>query len=293
MYKQIATNKRNTIFILFGFIIFISLIGSCFAYFYNDWKIAIFTLIFSTAYAIFQFFISAKLAVLMTGAKPIEKKDNKRLYNTVENLCITTGLPMPKIYIIEDPAPNAFAAGLSPEKSIVAATTGLLNIMNDEELNAVMAHEISHIKNYDIRISMVTFALVSVVGFISDLGLRMLYFGRRSRDSEETSPVGILILFFVYLLAPIAAIVAQMAVSREREYLADSSAALITRYPEGMISALKKLQSHSQPMYRQNSATSALFINNPMKKGFWGDIFSTHPAIEKRIAKLEHGKKNF
>ena len=292
MYKQIAANKRNTVLIMVGFIIIISLVGCAFAYAYNNWGIAVWFLFLATVYAIIQYFLSVPLTIAMTGAKEIKKSDNPRLYNAVENLSITTGLPMPKVYIINDPAPNAFATGRDPNHSIVAATSGLLDIMNDNELTAVMAHEMSHVKNYDIRVSMIVFGLVCVVGFISDLGLRMLFFGNR-RKNEERSPIGLIIVAVTSILAPLAAALAQAAVSREREYLADMSAAHITRYPEGMISALKKLDTHSQPMRAQNAATEAMYINSPLKKGTIASLFSTHPPIEKRIARLENAKEKF
>lgn len=294
MYKQIAANKRKTIIIMVGFVVFIGLIGCAFAYAYGDIKIAFWVLTFAIIYAVIQYYLSASLSVAMTGAKEIQKKDNPRLYNIVENLSITTGLPMPKVYIIDDPAPNAFATGRDPEHSLVAATTGLLEIMNDKELAAVMAHEMSHIKNYDIRVSLIVFGLVCVIGFISDIGFRMLYFGgRRSSDKDDGSPIGLLILAITAILAPITAALAQMAVSREREYLADMSAAHITRYPEGMISALKKLDTHARPMCSQNSAMNALYINNSLRKGTISNLFSTHPPIEKRIARLENAKEKF
>ncbi|MBR2997380.1 zinc metalloprotease HtpX [Candidatus Saccharibacteria bacterium] len=291
MYKQIAANKRNTWIILIGFIVVIAGIGCAFAYAYGDWGIAIWVLVASTAYAAIQYFLSASLATAMTGAHEIQKKDNPKLWDTVENLSITTGLPMPKVYIIDDPAPNAFATGRDPQHAIVAATTGLLDIMDNKELTAVMAHEMSHVKNYDIRVSTIVFGLVCVIGFIADIGTRMLFFG--GRDSSDRSPLGFIIVIATSILAPIAALLAQMAVSREREYLADASAVNITRYPEGMIAALKKLDTHARPMRQQNSSTEALFINNPLKKGTISNLFSTHPPIEKRIARLEDGKKTF
>jgi heat shock protein HtpX len=199
---------------------------------------------------------------------------------------------MPDVYIIDDPAPNAFATGRDPKHSIVAATTGLIDIMDDKELTAVMAHEMSHVKNYDIRVSMIVFGLVCVIGVISDLGMRMLWYGDRRR-SDERSPVGLVIMLATAILAPVAASLAQMAVSRQREYLADASAVNITRYPEGMISALKKLDSHTRPMHQQNTATEAMFITSPLKKGMISNLFSTHPPIEKRIERLEHGKFSF
>lgn len=291
MYKQIAANKRKTWIILIGFILIIAGIGCAFAYAYGDWGIAIWVLVASAIYASIQYFLSASLATAMTGAKQIQKKDNPKLYNTVENLSISVGLPMPKVYLINDPAPNAFATGRDPKHAVVAATTGLLDIMDSKELTAVMAHEISHIKNYDIRVSTIVFGLVCLIGFIADIGTRMLFFGGRS--SDDRSPLGFIIVLVTSILAPIAALIAQMAVSREREYLADASAVNITRYPEGMISALKKLDTHARPMHQQNSSTEALFINNPLRKGTISNLFSTHPPIEKRIARLEDGKKTF
>lgn len=292
MYKQIAANKRHTVYIMVGFVAVISLIGAAIAYWLDDWWITAWVLGVATVYALIQYYAASSLAVAMTGAKQIKKSDNPRLYNAVENLSITTGMPMPKVYIIDDPAPNAFATGRDPSHAIVAATTGLLDIMDNKELTAVMAHEMSHVKNYDIRVSMITFGLVCIVGFIADLGLRMLWY-TNDRDSDDRSPIGLVVMLFVSILAPIAASLAQLAVSREREYLADASAVNITRYPEGMISALKKLDTHSRPMHKQNAATEALFINNPMKKSAIGSMFSTHPPIEKRIERLEHGKQTF
>ena len=292
MYKQIAANKRRTIFIMIGFVVIIAAISAIFAYYFDNWYIAIWTLTFAVIYAVLQYFLSGSLSVVMTGAREIEKKDNPRLYNIVENLSITTGLPMPKVYIIDDPAPNAFATGRDPKHAIVAATSGLIDIMDDNELTAVMAHELSHVKNYDIRVSTIVFGLVCVVGLMSDLAARMIFYGNRRRE-EERSPVGAIMLFVTAILAPIFAAITQMAVSREREYLADASAVNITRYPEGMISALKKLAAQSQPMKRQNSATASMYINNPLRKGLFSNLFSTHPPIEKRIERLENGKKTF
>ena len=228
----------------------------------------------------------------MTGAHEITKKDNRRFYNIVENLSITTGLPMPKVYIIDDKAPNAFATGRDPNHASVAATTGLIDIMDDKELTAVMAHEMSHVKNYDIRVSMIVFGLVCVIGLISDLAFRMMFYGSRQRDNEG-SPVGYVLVLIAAILSPIVASMAQMAVSRQREYLADASAVNITRYPEGMINALKKLQAHTQPMRSQNIAMEAMFITNPLRKGFFNNLFSSHPPLEKRIERLEHGKETF
>ena len=292
MYKQIAENKRRTVVIIMGFVLMIGVIAGLFAWFYRDPWIAVWTIVVAIIYALIQYYFAGNIAMAMTGAKEIVKKDNPRLYNIVENLSITTGLPMPKVYIIDDKAPNAFATGRDPKHAAVAATTGLMDIMNDKELTAVMAHEMSHVKNYDIRVSMIVFGLVCVIGLISDFGFRFMYYGNRRRDNEG-SPVGYVLILIVAILAPIFAGIAQMAVSRQREFLADASAVNITRYPEGMIDALKKLQSHSQPMHSQNIATEAMYINNPLRKGFFRNLFSSHPPIEKRIERLEHGKNTF
>ncbi|MBR3131014.1 M48 family metalloprotease [Candidatus Saccharibacteria bacterium] len=292
MYKNIAANKRNTVFIMIGFVLFVAAIGALFAYAYDDWMIAAWVMGAATVYATIQYFAASRIAVAMTGAKKIEKKDNPRLYDTVENLAITAGLPMPEVYIIEDKAPNAFASGRDPEHSLVCATTGLLDIMDNKELTAVMAHEMSHVKNYDIRVSTIVFGLVCMIGFIADIGWRIAWRSNR-RSSEDSSPVGMIMLMLAIVVAPIAASLAQMAASRQREYLADSSAVMLTRYPEGMISALKKLETHSQPMQQQNPATEAMFISNPLKKKGVNGLFSTHPPIEKRIERLENAKFKF
>lgn len=290
MYKQIAENKRNTVLIFLGFIALISIIGGGFAYIYDDPSIMIMSTIVALIYAAIQYFFSTQLAIMMTGAKKANRRDNRRLYNIVENLTITAGLPMPEVYIIDDPAPNAFATGRDPDHAVVAATTGLIDIMDDKELTAVMAHELSHVKNYDIRVSAIAFALVCVIGFLSDIGFRMMRYSRK--NDKENSPVGLFMIILTAIFAPFAASIAQMAVSREREYLADISAVEITRYPEGMISALKKLEEHSRPMARQNAATEAMFINSPLRKQAV-NLFSTHPPIEKRIERLEHAKYSF
>ena len=292
MYKQIAQNKRRTIFIMMVFVMIIVAIAAAVAYFLNDWYVLLWVSIASIVYALIQYFAAGSLATAMAGAREIEKKDNPRLYNVVENLSITTGLPMPKVYIIDEKAPNAFATGRDPQHAVVAATTGLLDIMNDKELTAVMAHEMSHVKNYDIRVSMIVFGLVCVIGLISDIAMRMMFYGNRRRDNEG-SPVAYILIALAAIFAPFCAAIAQMAVSREREYLADASAVNITRYPEGMIDALKKLQSHSQPMKNQNSAQASMYINDPLRKGFMSSMFSTHPPLEKRIERLENGKWNF
>ena len=207
----------------------------------------------------------------------------------MENLTISENLPLPKIYIIDDPAPNALASGRDPKNAIIAVTTGLLDIMDDRELRAVLAHELSHIKNYDIRLSMIVFGLVALIGVLSDLGIRML---RRSDKDDIKSPVGLILALAVLFFMPLVAVLTKFAVSRQREYLADISAAKIIGAPEDMIAALQKLQTHGRPMYRQNSAAASMFINET-SKGFFSKAFSTHPSLESRIQKLEESKNVF
>jgi heat shock protein HtpX len=194
-------------------------------------------------------------------------------------------MPMPKVYIIDDPAPNAFATGRDPKHAIVAATSGLIELMDDNELEAVMAHEMGHVGNYDIRLGMITFGLVSAIGFLSDIVLRMFFYG--DSDNEERSPIAIVIGIIVIILAPIIAALIQMAISRQREYLADATSAMTTRNPDSMISALEKLKDNARPMQKQTTSTAHLFMVNPLNKSFVSKLFSTHPPIEERVARLK------
>lgn len=292
MYKAIASNKRNTLLIMAAFVAIITGIGWVVSYFYGDTSITLWVLIGAALYALVQYFLAGKLAVAMTGAQQIEKRDSPRLYRTVENLAITLGMPTPKIYIIEDSAPNAFATGRNPQHAIVAATTGLIDIMDDRELDAVMAHEMGHIQNYDIRVSMIAFGLVSAIGLLSDIVLRMLFFGGDRRDTN-TNPVVLIIGLFVVILAPIVAAIIQLAISRQREYLADSTGALTIRDSDAMIGALEKLKAHGKPMHRQQSATAQLFISNPLQPGFFSKLFSSHPPLEDRIKRLQQNADKF
>jgi len=227
------------------------------------------------------------MALALNGAHEIQKKDNPRLWRIVENLAITNGMPMPKVYIIEDSAPNAFATGRDPRHSVVAATTGILEIMDDKELEGVMAHELGHVKNYDIRVSMVAFALTAAISLIADIMLRVTIF---SGDDENNNPLFFFLGIIAAILAPLVAMVIQLAISRQREYLADATSALTTRYPDGLISALEKLETTSTAMKRQNSSTAHLFFANPLKKKSLAGMFSTHPPIEDRIARLQEMK---
>jgi heat shock protein HtpX len=244
--------------------------------------------IVALAYALIQYFLADKLAILCTGARQIEKVENPRHYKIIEKLADDMKLPMPKVYIIDDPAPNAFATGRDPQHACVAATSGLLEIMDDKELRAVMGHEMSHVKNYDIRVSMIVFGLAAIVGLISDMGLRMLFWS--DRDEEDNSPVGVVFALVTLILAPFVATMIQLAISRQREFLADASSASVTD-TDDMISALRKLDAHVRPMRQQNVAAEALFIAGPLKKSVISKLFSTHPPIEARIERLENAKK--
>lgn len=290
MYKAIAANKRNTVIIMAVFVGIIGAIGWAVSYMYADQSIAFWVIGVAFVYALIQYFAASKLAVAMSGAHEIEKRDNPRLYRIVENLTITTGMPMPKVYIIDDPAPNAFATGRDPKHAIVAATTGIMDVMSDRELEAVMAHEISHVRNYDIRVSMIAFGLVSAIGILSDIALRMFFFSDRR---ENVNPVVLVIGIILIVLAPIIALLVQMAISRQREYLADASGVLATRDSEGLASALEKLQQHGRPMQKQHTSTAHLFLNNPLKTGFFNKMFSTHPPLEERIARLRNNADKF
>ena len=285
MYSSISTNKRNTVLIFSLFIAIIGGIGLAFAWGYRDISIFWTTLIIAAIYAFVEYTMSSKIAIKMSGATEVTRSQAPELYAAVETVSITAGILMPKVYVIQDPAPNAFAAGTKPENSLVCATTGLLEIMDKAELEAVMAHEISHIKNYDIRVSMAAFALTAAIGFIADILARVIFLNDDDRDS--INPITLLIGLAVAVIAPLLASITQLAISRQREYLADASAVMITRYPDGMISALAKLQQHSRPMQRQNSSMASMYINNPLKKGFMNKLFSTHPPLEDRIKRLQ------
>lgn len=292
MYGAIAANKRNTVIIMATFVGLISAIGYLISLYFGETSITYWVIGGSAIYALIQYFAASKLAIMTTGAKEIEKRDNPRLYRIVENLAITIGIPTPKVYLIDDPAPNAFATGRDPKHAVVAATTGILDIMDDRELEAVMAHEMGHVQNYDIRVSMIAFGLVSAIGFLSDIALRMLFYGGNDRD-RQVSPVVMIIGVIVIILAPIMAALIQMAVSRQREYLADATGALTTRDPEGLASALGKLEKKGRPMQHQSTSTAHLFFNNPLKPGMIASLFSTHPPLADRIARLRNTEGKF
>lgn len=261
-------------------------LGLLASYIYQSWTIVIITMVVAAIYALIQYFAAGKQAIMMAGAHEItDQSQHPRLWRTVENLCIASGMPMPKIYIVNDPSPNAFATGRDPEHAMVAATTGLLDILNDSELEGVMAHELSHVRNYDIRVSMIVFGLVVAVGFIADMLLRMAFFGR-GRNNQN--PAILIVGLAAMIIAPLIAAIVQAAVSRQREYLADASGAMLTRYPEGLANALHKISQASAtvPLRRQSTSMSHMWFSDPNRPGFMARLFSTHPPIGDRIQRL-------
>ncbi len=292
MYGAIAANKRNTLLIMAVFIGLVSAVGWAISVYLGNTSITYWVIGGAFLYALIQYFAASKLAVMSTGAKEIEKRDNPRLYRIVENLSITTGMPMPKVYLIDDPAPNAFATGRDPKHAVVAATTGIMDVMSDRELEAVMAHEMGHVQNYDIRVSMIAFGLVSAIGILSDIALRMMFFGG-DNDNRNVPPIFMVVGIVVIILAPIMAMLIQFAVSRQREYLADATGAMTTRDPEGLASALEVLEQTGRPMQKQSSSTAHLFFSNPLKPGAISSLFSTHPPLQDRIARLRKNAGKF
>ena len=295
MYRAIAANKRNTIFIIALFLIIIGALGLVANYMYSpsgSYSIFIGTVVGAIIYVVIQYFAASGQAVALSGAKQIEKRDNPRLYRTVENLAITTGMPMPKVYIIDDPAPNAFAAGRDPKHAVVAATTGLLDLMDDSELEGVMAHEMGHVQNYDIRVTTIVFGLVVAVGFLADILLRMSFFSRGGRGNNG-NVVFVVLGLAAMIVAPIVATAVQAAVSRQREYLADATGALTTRHPDALASALEKLGAYGRPMQKQNSTMAHMWIADPTKPGIIDRMFSTHPPIAERAKRLRESGLRF
>ncbi len=286
MYSQIAQNKRRTFYIMFFFVAFIVLIVWIFAKYLNGGTGIFYgALIGSLAYAIFSYFAGSRMSLALTGAKPVQKKDNPRLYRIVENLAITDGLPTPKVFMIDDPAPNAFATGRNADKASVCVTAGLLEIMNDQELEAVLAHEFWHIKNYDMTVNMIAFALTAIISLLADIMIRVAFFG--GNDREENNQVFLVLGIIAAILAPIIATLIQLAITREREYLADATSAMTTRYPEGLISALTKISTTGSALKKQNTATAHFFFANPLKGHSITNLFSTHPPINLRIDRLK------
>ncbi len=293
MYSQIDSNKRKTWVLIAAVSAFIVLLFYVFALAYgtDPGATIIAGVIFASIYSLIAYYLSDKAALMSSGAKQIQKSDAPEIWRLVENLCISSGLPMPKIYIINEDVPNAFATGRDPKHASIAFTTGLLKIMNKQELEGIAAHELSHVKNYDIRIMTITVVLVGLIILIAEIFLRLgLHGGRGNKKSGQAGLILLIIGIVLAILSPFIAQLIKLAVSRTREYLADASGALMTRYPDGLASALEKLKMHSGKMKKANHATAHMYISNPFgarkKPSGLSKLFSTHPPIEDRIKKL-------
>jgi len=299
VYSAIARNKRNTVLIVLVFLLITGALGFLGGYLAGNVSIGLIVLAVALDYAVLQYFLAARQATAIAGGIEIDRTTEPRLWRTVENLAITTGMPMPRVFVIDDPSPNAFATGRDPDHAIVAATTGLLAIMDDQELQGVMAHELGHVRNYDIRVSTMVFGLVVAVGLIADVLLRISIFsglsgGRnRNNDNGGGNPILLIAGIVAVIVAPIAAAGVQAAVSRQREYLADATGAMTTRHPEGLARALEKLGAYGRPMRTQNSSMAHLWIADPMRPGVMDRLFSTHPPLPDRIARLRGSLDRF
>lgn len=293
LFDQIASNKRRTWFLLIAFFGLLALIGAAVGYLWLDSAFGglVLAFIIGGIYAISMIFQSTEVVMAMNGAREVSEQEAPELYHVVQDMAMVAQIPMPRVYIVEDASPNAFATGSKPENAAVATTTGLLAIMNREELEGVMGHEVSHIRNYDIRISTIAVALASAITMLSSLAGRMMWFGsgRRRSNRDNDNGLGVILLIvslLAVILAPLAVTLVQLAISRQREFLADASSVELTRNPQGMINALLKLE-HSQPMEHDvDNASAALYINDPKKEGGLKKLFYTHPPISERVERL-------
>ena len=297
LFDQIESNKRKTWILLLVFFLFLALVGYAVGYLFMRSGLGgmIIALIIGLIYALTMIFQSTEIVMSMNGAREVDEQTAPDLYHVVEDMAMVAQIPMPRVFIIEDSSLNAFATGSNPQNAAVAATSGLLAIMNREELEAVMGHEVSHIRNYDIRISTIAVALASAITLLSSMAGRMMWWGgagrRRSDNDRDGNGLEIIMLVISLLsivLAPLAATLVQLAISRQREFLADASSVELTRNPQGMINALRKLED-SEPMHHHvDDASSALYINDPKKGGGLQKLFYTHPPISERIERLKH-----
>ena len=296
LYEQIASNKRKTWILLIVFFLLLALVGYAVGFLFMNsgiWGVTV-AMIIGLIYALTMIFQSTEIVMSMNGAREVDRNEEPVLYHVVEDMAMVAQIPMPRVYVIDDPGLNAFATGSNPQNAAVTATSGLLEIMNREELEAVIGHEVSHIRNLDIRISTIAVALASAITLLSSMAGRMMWWGgaSRSRRSNDRDGGGLEIILLVLsllaiVLAPLAATLVQLAISRQREFLADASSVELTRNPQGMINALLKLEN-SQPMsHHVDDASSALYINDPQKPGFLKKLFYTHPPISERIERLK------
>lgn len=293
IYSQIDSNKRKSILLLSLFIVLIAAVGYWASWYFEAGSgILIVALIIAVGMALMSYYQGDRIALAVARAKPMAKEDNPYVYRLVENLCITVGIHVPKIYIIQDSALNAFATGRDPQHASIALTTGIIEALENEELEGVIAHELSHVKNYDIRLATIVIVCVGLIALIADFTTRSMFFGGRRSNSDNRNAAGILLIIGLIfaILAPIAAQLIQLAISRKREFLADASGALATRYPEGLARALEKIGASEQPLRAANRATAHLYIASPFKADGFAQkaatIFSTHPPLAERIKRL-------
>lgn len=287
-YTQIDSNIRKTWFLMALFLVLVIAVGFYISEYYGSPSILYIAVIFSVVMNISAYWYSDKIVMKLAGAREITHEEDQEIFHLVENLAITSGMPLPKIFLITDPAPNAFATGRDKEHGAIAITTGLRDILDKTEMEGVIAHELSHIRNHDTLIATVIVVLVGLLSILSDIFVRSRYLGVSSRNEKQSGPLAIF-SFILILFSPIIATIIQLAISRKREFLADSSAVLLTRYPEGLARALKKISSYGMPMKRVHSATAHLFISNPFgskTKFSFAKMFMTHPPVEERIRAL-------
>lgn len=291
-YTEISKNKTYSVLLIFAFLIVIIGLGFVFSQAYGSPQVLFFAVAFSSVSAFISYFFSDKITLAISQAKEIDLKSHPDLYRIVENLTISGGLPMPRVYIIDDTAMNAFATGRNPKNAVICVTTGLLTRLNKTELEGVIAHELSHIGNYDIRFMTLVVVMVGVITLLADWMLRFGMFGGRRRSNDNGNQIFFIIGLILAILSPIIATLIKLAVSRRREYLADSTGALMTRYPEGLASALEKIAQDHEPLEAANKATAHLYIANPLKDqegssaGWFANLFNTHPPIQERIKRL-------
>lgn len=292
LYNIADSNVRKTWFLITFFLVFVILLGWLFSNILNSSAILYIAVIFSVLTSISSYWYSDKIVLLSTGAKPIEKSDNPELYRIVENLCITAGIPTPKIYILNEAQPNAFATGRDEKHAVVAVTKGLLGKLEKKEIEGVIAHELSHIKNKDMLLQTAVVVLVGVISIVTDFFLRISFWGGNRNDDNNSNANALMMVLgiVVAILAPIAATMIQLSISRKREFLADASGALLTRYPEGLASALEKIASDNSQLRTANSSNAHLFISSPFRgkesKSWFNKLFMTHPPVEERVANL-------
>lgn len=293
MYTQIDSNKRNTFLLMTIFLIVVIGIGWVFSYVYNDQFILYIAVVIAVTQALISYYYSDSITLAISQAREVKRNDNLQLHRLVENLAITAGLPKPRIYLIEDSAPNAFATGRDPKHAVICVTSGLLEKLNKNELEGVLSHEMAHIGNYDIRLMTITVVLVGVIALLSDWFLRWSWLGgSRRRGNDQAGAIMFLIAIVFAILAPIVATLIKLAISRKREYLADATGALMTRYPDGLADALEKISKDREPLEVANKATAHLYIENPFKEnekrsvGWFANLFNTHPPVEERIKRL-------